>query len=98
MSTKIQETHKTLSSLGQKRKQYQQTIIKMLNVQKQKRILKAEMGKYQETYKGLPFGITSDFSIAQERYGCIGGRQMPAQNTISSKTFNNYRWRKEDIP
>jgi hypothetical protein len=56
------------------------------------------MGKYQETYKGLPFGITSDFSIEQERYGCIVGRQMPAQNTISSKTFNNYRWRKEDIP
>jgi hypothetical protein len=63
MTINVQEAYRTLSRLNQKRNSSIHIISKILNTQnKERKILKAVREKDQETYKGRPIKITSDFA------------------------------------
>jgi hypothetical protein len=62
MAIKVQEAYRTPNKLDQKRKSSRHIIIKTLNAQSKKRIIKAAREKGQVTYKGRPIRITPDIS------------------------------------
>lgn len=63
MSTKVQEVYRTPNRRDQKRKYPYLIIIKMLNIQNKKRLLKATWKKEKVPYKGKPIRIMPDFSM-----------------------------------
>jgi hypothetical protein len=64
MDIKVQEVYRTPNKWDQKRKSSRHIIMKTLNAQSKKRILKAVREKGQETYqRSRPLRIISDFSI-----------------------------------
>jgi hypothetical protein len=62
MAIKVQEACITPNKWDQKRKCPHHIIIKALNAQNKKRILKAKRENGQVTYKGRPIRMTTDFS------------------------------------
>ena len=101
----IQEANRIPNTLYQKRNSSQHIIIRTTNALNKDRILKAVREKGQITYKGRPIRITPDFSpdyesqkILDRCYTDTKRTQMPAQDTITSQTFNYHRWRNQSIP
>ena len=74
MAINIQETYRKPNRLGQKTKSSYHIMIKTLNVQKRKRILKAARKGGWVTYKSRPIRIIPDFST----------------ETLSTKRFSKY--------
>jgi hypothetical protein len=97
MPMSIQEGYRTPNRLDRKRNSSQHIIFRTTNALNKDRILKVGRENGQVTYKGRPIRITPDFS-PETMKARRAWADVPAQATISSKTINYHRWRKQNIP
>ena len=105
MPMNIQEAYRTPNRLDQKRNFPRHVIIRTTNALNKDRMLKPVWEKCQVTYKGMPIRITPDFSPETMKarrswtdvIQTLREKQMPAQATIPSQTFNYHRWRNQSI-
>ena len=77
--------------------------LKTLNAQNEERILKAAREKGQVTHKGRPIRITPDFlsetlKLRRAWSEVMQTLEHKCQPSLASKTLNQHRWRKQNIP
>jgi zona occludens toxin (predicted ATPase) len=101
MPMNLQEAYRTPNSLDQKRNSSCHIIIKTLNAQNKKRILKAVKEKCQVTYNDRPIRITPKFSpdtVKARRSWAYVIQTLRENKYQSSKTLNCHRCRNQGIP
>jgi hypothetical protein len=103
MLINIQDAFRTPNTLDQKRKSSHHIIIKTLNVQNKEKILKSEREKGQGTYRSRAIRLHLILNRDSKSKKGLGRYladshipQMSAQTTITSKTFDHHKWRKQD--
>ena len=63
IATQVQETQRVPNRINPRQNTPRHILIKLTKIKHKEQILKAERGKQQITYKGIPIWITADFSI-----------------------------------